>query len=62
MEDEEDIMNKSEERMIEFCIINDMRIGNTFWKQEIDAKHTYVAQGTGVKSIIDFIIYTKAIG
>lgn len=44
-------------KMINFCIANDLLIGNSFHKQEI--YYTFEAPERNAKSLIDYIVYTK---
>lgn len=39
--------------MLEFCITNNLMIGNSFWFQRIDKKYIVVVEERGVGSIID---------
>ncbi|KAK9752158.1 Endonuclease-reverse transcriptase [Popillia japonica] len=57
----EEIINRNGRKMIEFCIINDLIIGNTFWDQPLDGKYTFVAEEREARSIIDYIVYTSDI-
>lgn len=51
-------MTKNGERVKEFCSINDMKIGNTFWKQLKKDQYAFVAEKRDPKSIINYIVYT----
>lgn len=48
--------------MFDFCQVNDLMIGNTFWRQKLEEKYTFVAEERNARSLIDHIVYTKNMG
>lgn len=54
-------MNTNGERMIEFLILNDMKIRKSFWKQLKEDKFTYVVERGDVKSVIDDFVSTEEV-
>lgn len=55
----EETLNRNGRKMLEFCQINELLIGNTFWEQEMDDKYTFIAEERDSKSLIDYIVFTK---
>ena len=55
----EGITNKNGKRMMEFCIFNNILIGNTFFPHKKSHQITFKAEGTGAETIIDYITYTN---
>lgn len=55
----ENIQNRNGLKMIDFCVRNELLIGNTLWNQPLEDKYTFVAEERGAKSIIDYITYTQ---
>lgn len=55
----EKIQNRNGRRMTEFCIANDLIVGNTFWYQPLEEKYTYEADERGARSLIDYVVYTR---
>ena len=55
----EKTLNNNGKKMIEFCITNNINIGNTFFNHKKVHQLTYKSEGTGAESIIDYITYTK---
>lgn len=56
----ESIKNNNGERLIEFCIQNDMIIQNSFFKHKDCHKYTRQEPGRNEKSIIDYIITERS--
>ena len=54
----EDTRNENGKKMLDFCITNNILIGNTFFPHKNIHKFTYKAGGTGITTIIDYITYT----
>lgn len=57
----EEEINSNGKLMINFCVENDLKIGNTFCEYELEDRYTYEAEEMGGKSIIDYIVYTQDI-
>lgn len=57
----EKITNENGKRLIEFCIENQMLIGNSLFQHKTIHKITYEAEGREAKSIIDYFIYPSAL-
>ena len=55
----EGTINNNGERMLEFCIENQLIIGNSFFKHKNIHQITFEGIGRGVKSIIDYFTYNK---
>lgn len=55
----EEVLNDNGQRLIEFCIENDMLIGNSHFNHKLIHKITFQAEGREAKSIIDYIIYDR---
>lgn len=55
----EDTLNQNGRRILDFCITNDLMIGNTFYNHGEDPQYTYESQDNRNKSIIDYIVHTK---
>lgn len=49
---EELIPNSNGKKMLEFCIINNVTIDNSFWLQPWDEKYTFVAEEREARSIL----------
>lgn len=56
----EETLNNNGQRMIDFCINNQVLIGNSWFKHKTIHKITYEAEQRGQKSIIDYITYTRS--
>lgn len=56
----EPTLNNNGERMIHFCIENQLMIGNTFFNHKMIHKYTFEAEERGVRSIIDYIVFDRA--
>ncbi|KAG8238243.1 hypothetical protein J437_LFUL018188 [Ladona fulva] len=54
------VENTNRERMIDFCLDNDLLIGNTFSPHRTILKITYESENRGVRSLIDYFTYTKS--
>lgn len=52
-------INNNGQRMLDFCIINQILIGNTWFNHKNIHKITYEVQGLEHRSMIDYITYTK---
>lgn len=57
----EEILNRNGKRMIEFCIENELLIGNSYWDQRLEERYTFVAIERNARSIIDFITFSRNI-
>ena len=55
----EKFINGNGRRILEFCIENSLRIGNSYFKHKRIHQITYEGEGREAKSIIDYIIYPK---
>ena len=55
----EDTRNENGKKMLDFCITNNILIGNTFFPHKNIHKFTFKAGGTGITTIIDYITYTS---
>lgn len=55
----EETLNQNGKRILDFCITNDMQIGNTFFNHGKEPQYTYESQDGKHKSILDYITYTK---
>lgn len=51
--------NRNGIKMLEFCIANNLIIGNTHWFQPTEHRFTFVADERGARSIIDYIVYCQ---
>lgn len=51
--------NENGKRMIEFCLLNNILIGNTFFPHKQVHKITFEAEGTGSQTITDYVTYTS---
>ena len=51
--------NGNGDRMLEFCIDNQLLIGNTFYPHKSIHQITFVSEERNVKSAIDYCVYTK---
>lgn len=58
---EERTLNESGRRVIEFCIGNQLLIGNSFFPHKKVHKITYEAEGSDAKSVIDYFLYPQDI-
>lgn len=54
-------VNDNGQRMLDYCITNDMLIGNTWFKHKTIHKITYEAENLGHKSMIDYIVYARSV-
>ena len=55
----EEEKNRNGERMTQFCLDNQLYIGNIFFPHKKCHQMTFVAEGRGVKSAIDYFTYTE---
>ena len=55
----EDTRNENGKKMLDFCITNNILIGNTFFPHKNIHKFTFKADGTGNTTIIDYITCTS---
>jgi hypothetical protein len=53
------IVNDNGERMIDFCLENNLMIGNTFYNHKKIHQITFEALGRQAESIIDYMVYTR---
>ena len=54
-------LNENGRRVIEFCIGNQLLIGNSFFPHKKVHKITYEAEGSDAKSVIDYFLYPQDI-
>ena len=57
----EKVVNENGQRLIEFCIENQLVIGNSLFQHKTIHKITYEAEGREAKSIIDYFIYPQTL-
>ena len=57
----ERILNENGRRLIEFCIKNQLIIGNSLFRHKEVHKITFEGEGRNTKSIIDYFIYPNTI-
>ncbi|XP_022191946.2 craniofacial development protein 2-like [Nilaparvata lugens] len=55
----ESVMNGSGKRMLEFCVDNDLLVGNSFFPHKSIHKITFESPNRGVKSAIDYFVYSR---
>lgn len=55
----EKTQNRNGKKMLDFCITNDLLIGNSFYEHRKEDRNTFEAEGRETKSIIDYIVYTQ---
>ncbi|XP_039290252.1 craniofacial development protein 2-like [Nilaparvata lugens] len=53
------ILNDNGERIIDFCLENNLMIGNTFYNHKKIHQITYSALGRQAESVIDYMVYTR---
>lgn len=54
-------VNENGKRMIEFCIENQLLIGNSIFPHKTAHKITFEAEGRNAKSVIDYILFSNTI-
>lgn len=55
----EKTLNENGRRLIEFCINNQLLLGNSFFPHKVVHKITFQAEGRNARSIIDYFIYPQ---
>lgn len=54
-------LNINGKRMLEFCIENELLVGNTYYNQKVGIGYNFLAEERNGRSGIDFIMYTRDI-